>query len=742
MRKEEIAIPNERADESTSALERRPVSPRMVLPAIEKEAPLNGPSLSQYLWVVKRHRWKLLAFVVFSVIATVIVSKRLTPLYESTAVIDIDRQTPAAVLGTESTNAVNSTDVENYLTTQEQIVQSDAVLRPVVEKYHLLTPAMRKLANDKLLSSRLKDAPIELHGLKVTRPLHTFLLLITYRSPDPQLSADVVNEIAHSYIRHTYDIRYQAASQMTGYMEKQLEELKAKMERSAGALANLEKDLDVINPEEKTNVFSARLLHLDNDLTAAEVDRAGKEAAYNAVKNGSLPAAEASEQGEQLRDLEAKLNDATEKFADVKTQFGSSHPVYKKAAGQVSQLQWEVDVLRRRIVERVGVDYKQAVNRESLLRQDMSQAKAEFDQMNARSFEYKALKQEADTDKALYEELIRKIREAGINASFESSSIRLADVARPALYPSFPKTALNALLALFGSTIIGLSIIFLMDALDTTVVDSEHLQRELRVPLLPSLPVGKFTMGGLPMQELPNPDARFNGISAKEILAAPNAAFDEAIRTLRSSILLSAGLEHHPRSILVTSASPGEGKSTIALYLAAAHSQQQRRTLLIDGDMRRPVIKLGVSNDRGLSDVVNGTMHWKEAVQTPYAYPDLDVLSAGPSSRRVADRIGIVLRSILDEAEREYDLVVIDSPPLLGFAEPLEIAALADSVIIVARAGRTNRSAVASVVEQLKRVRANIIGIVLNGVRADMSSQYYYYSPRYYSHYTTRDKDR
>jgi capsular exopolysaccharide synthesis family protein len=402
-------------------------------------------------------------------------------------------------------------------------------------------------------------------------------------------------------------------------------------------------------------------------------------------------------------------------------------------------LQWEIDVLRRRIVQRVGIDYQQAVNRESLLRRDMTQAKAEFDQMNGRSFEYKALKQEADTDKALYEELIRKIREAGINASFESSSIRLADVARPALYPSFPKTRLNALLALLGSTIIGLSIIFLMDALDTTVVDSEHLQRELRVPLLPSLPVGKFTMGILPMQEMPG-SPPFSGISAKETLAAPNAAFDEAIRTLRSSILLSAGLEHHPRSILVTSASPGEGKSTIALYLAAAHSQQQRRTLLIDGDMRRPVIKLGVSNDRGLSDVVNGTMHWKEAVQTPYAYPELDILSAGPSSRRVADRIGMVLRSILDEAEREYDLVVIDSPPLLGFAEPLEIAALADSVIIVARAGRTNRSAVASVVEQLKRVRANIIGIVLNGVRADMSSQYYYYSPRYYSHYTTRDR--
>ena len=193
-----------------------------------------------------------------------------------------------------------------------------------------------------------------------------------------------------------------------------------------------------------------------------------------------------------------------------------------------------------------------------------------------------------------------------------------------------------------------------MDALDTTVIDSEHLQRELRVPLLPSLPVGKFTLATLPLQELPvDMDARFNGISAKETLAAPNAAFDEAIRTLRSSILLSAGLEHHPKSILVTSASPAEGKSTIALYLAAAHSQQQRRTLLIDGDMRRPVVKLGVSRDCGLSDVVNGTMHWKEAVQTPYAYPDLDVLSAGPSSRDGSQTgIGNVLRSILDEAAK------------------------------------------------------------------------------------------
>ncbi len=706
----------------------------------EKDHPIPaGLSLSQYLWVIKRHRWKLLAFVAFSVVATVIVSRRLTPLFESTAVIDIDRQTPSAVLGDVNTMAASGEDTQNFLATQETIIQSDAVLRPVVEKYHLMTNEYKKLAKDKILSSRLKDAPIKLPGLKITQPPHTFLLLVSYRSPDPQLSANVANEIANSYIRHTYDIRFEAASQLTGYMEKQLAELKAKMEQSAAALATFEKDLDVINPEEKTDIFSARLLQLNTDLTAAEADRASREAAWNAVQNGSLEAAEASDQGEQLRALEERLREAQEHFAQVQTQFGSEHPTYRKARTEVDELQKQVDHLRQSITQRVTVAYHQAVDRQALLHQDMVQAKAEFDQMNARSFEYKARKQEADTDKDLYEQLIRKIREAGINASFESSSIRLADIARPALYPSFPRTSLNALLALLGSAIIGISIIFLLDAVDATVLDGDMLQRELRIPVLPSLPVAKFSPSFMPMQELPGVETG-HAVASNGSHTAANSAFHEAIRTLRSSILLSAGMEQRPRSILVTSPSPMEGKSTVSLYLAVAHSQQGRKTLLIDGDLRRPVIRLSLLNDRGLSDVVNGTMHWREAIQTPVEYPNLDVLAAGPSSRRVAERVANVLPPILDEAEREYDLVLIDSPPLLGFAEPLEIASLADSVILIARAGRTNRSAVASAMSQLRRVRANVIGIVLNGVRPDMNAKYYYYNPYYYNQYSNRER--
>ena len=158
-------------------------------------------------------------------------------------------------------------------------------------------------------------------------------------------------------------------------------------------------------------------------------------------------------------------------------------------------------------------------------------------------------------------------------------------------------------------------------------------------------------------------------------------------------------------------------------------------TLLIDADLRRPGVheRLGVPNDRGLSTVASGDVEWREVVQKSEAHPDLDVITAGPPSRRAADRLGTVLDGILTESEAEYDLVVIDSPPLLGFAEPLQMAAVVDGVVVITLAGQTNRNAVASVLSSLKRLNANVIGVALNEVREDMSDRYYYYG--YYGKY-------
>src|ERR1035441_9400817 len=273
------------------------VYPSNGYPEPEHEEPVVP--LSHYLWILRRHKWAIIAFVVACVASTVVVSSRLTPIYEATATIDIDRQAPAGVIGQDAARMAPN-DADQFLATQVKTIQSDSVLRPVAQRFKL-SAADTSSRQPKLPTSRVQNAPVSLKNLKVTRPPNTYLLLISYRSPDPDLAADVANGIAESYIQHTYDIRFRASAGLSAFMEKQMEELKAKMERSSAALVQYEKDLSVINPDEKTSILSSRLLQLNTEFTAAQGDRVRKQAAADSVKSGSLEAAQASTQGEQLQ---------------------------------------------------------------------------------------------------------------------------------------------------------------------------------------------------------------------------------------------------------------------------------------------------------------------------------------------------------------------------------------------------------------------------------------------------------
>ena len=694
--------------------------------------------LSHYLWILRRHKWRILAFVLVAVISTIVVSARLTPIYEAIATVDIDRQAPAGVIGQDALRMAPN-DSDQFLATQIKLVQSDSVLRPVAERYKLHLVATANLPGQPALpTARAQNAPVVLKSLKVTRPPNTYLLLISYRSPDPELAANVANAIAQSYILHTYNIRFKAAAGLSAFMEKQMEELKAKMESSSSALVQFEKDLSVINPEEKTSILSSRLLQFNTEYTNAQADRVRKEAAYNSVKSGSLEAAQASTQGEQLRKLADRLDEQREKFATVKAQYGATHPEYTKARSTLTELERQLDSLKTNIAQRVNLEYQEAVNRESMLKTEVAETKAEFDSLNARSYQYKALKQEADADKGLYEELVRKIKEAGINSSFQNSSIRMADDARPPLSPVFPNLTLNAILAFLFATLIAVGAAIMTDVLDNTIRDPEQIQKGLKTEVLGSLPVVKAWHGQVLPMRMESDASGGKQLVKSGRLSDQSSAFEEAIRTLRDSILLS-DLARRPRSLLMTSAVPREGKTTTSVHLAAAHSLQKRKTLLIDADLRRPGVhpKLGLKNERGLCEVVKGEAAWRDVIQKVEGLPDLDVLSAGTASRRAADRLGATLEQILKEAESEYDLVMVDAPPLLGFAEPLQMAAVVDGVVVVTLAGQTNRTAVASVLSNLNRLKANVIGVALNEVREDMSDRYYYYGyyGKYYSKY-------
>ncbi len=728
----EVLPPPQLPNHQTASAYYAPIS---VQQEIEPEAP--AVPLSHYLWVLRRHCWKIAVFVVTCVVITGLLCARLQPIYESTATVAINAQSPSQAVGQDVLPLW--VDWDAFLDTQIQLIQSDSVLRPVAEQYHLLNLGGRTGHDRSQEVQQTAAAPVSLGNLKVTRPKGTYLLLISYRSSDPRLAADVANAIAKSYLAHTYDLRIESSTYLSSFLEKQLDELKAKMEQSSMALAQFEKDLDVINPDEKTNILSARLLQLNTDYTNAQADRVNKEAAWNIIQSGSLSAEQVSSQGDALAQVNDHLTLARQHFALVKATYGSSHPEYRKAASELAEAEKQFEDARENIVERVAAQYREALNREQMLESAVTETKAEWDHLNARSFEYQQLKQEADTDKSLYDELMRKIREANINSGFQNNNISIADFARPALAPVYPNTRRYLVLAFFASLLLAVLAAILHDSLDTTLRDPAEASRFLGTDVIASLPTDRVAA------QLPRPA----GIEPGDTIAPrpvpvsngkrqnrSTSAFEEAVRTLRNTILLS-DFEGRLCSIAFTSSVPSEGKSTLAAHFAIANADRGRKTLLVDSDLRRPGLhsKFALSPREGLSNVLTGEMLWQEAVLPIDGMPNLRLLPSGPGSHRAADLIGPRLSTLLDEFGKEYDLVILDSPPLLGFAESLQIASAADGVVIVNRAGDTKRKAVAAVVSTLNRLRANIIGVVLNQVSQNTSDGYAGYGYYHYSHY-------
>lgn len=711
-------------------------------PAQEFEAEAPTVPLSHYLWIVRRHLWKILAFVAICVLVTAIVTARLQPIYESTATINVDFQAPSGVVGQDSTSSY-IWDPETFLATQIKLVQSDAVLRPVAEQFHLLKPTRPSESN----AQQFASAPVSISGLSISRPTGTNLLLINYRSTDSHLAADVANAVANSFLSHTYNLRIRSSASLSSFMEKQLDELRAKMEKSNLALAQFEKDLDVIDPEDKSNILTSRLMQLNQEYTSAQIDRVNKEAALQAIKSGSIEAVQVSSQGPSLQKLSDDLNSARQHFALVKATYGSNHPEYRKAEAQLAEIQKQFDESRTNVADRIQVQYNQAMEREEILSKTVAQTKAEWDSLNSRSFQYRQLKQEADADKALYDELVKKIQEADINTGFQDNYISIADAARPPLQPIYPKMQTNLMMAFLASLLLAIGAAVILDSIDTTLRDPQEASRFLHVDVIGTMPVDRVAA------TLPRPALSLeregtlarvvsNGNRKKQYEVT--SGFEEAIRTIRNTILLS-DFEGRLRSLALTSAAPSEGKTTLAAHLAIANADRGKKTLLVDGDLRRPSLhsKFGFAPRAGLSNVLTGELAWQDVILPIDGKPNLALLPAGPGSHRAADLFGPRLSSMLDEFAKEYDLVILDSPPLLGFAECLQIANAADGVLIVSLAGETKRKAVAAVISVLQKLRANVVGVVLNRVSQNTSpGGYAYYGYYGYGHYGYRSGER
>lgn len=690
-----------------------PIRPVLSLAASESVRP---SSAFVFLAALARRKWTIALFTIVSTAATYLVSTRLTPVYEATTTLDVDRQAAPGIIGLDAKRPDVDSDYDQFLATQVKLIQSDAVLRPVATQFGLQT-------KEGQITIGRGNAPITLRNLHVTRPPNTFLLQISYRSSDPELAADAANAIANSYILQMFQSRVEASAKLSSFMGKQLQDLKNTMDKSGIALTTFEREMDLISPEEKINILAARLMQVNAESTNAQTDRLKKQAAYDSVRTNTIEAAVTSSQGEVLKRLLDKEGEAQQRFIQIKAHYGSEHPEYRKGAADVQEIQRQIEATKESLIKRTEVEYRESVAREQMLQHAVIAIKSEYNELNSKSFSYQQLKREAEADKKLYEELTRRIRESNINSNFDNNAIRLADVARPPAEPVSPRIKQNVLFAFLFSSLLACGVVLIFDGRNTTIQRATQVTQCANTNVIGILPAVRawISAGYSPPGNLvPGPGelaTRWYRKSEHSLLA-----FDESVRTLRNSILLGSR-DRRIQTILVTSASTGEGKSTTALHLAFVHAAHGLRTLLIDADLRRPSLQtmLNLPADTpGLADALVQDMGYNTLLVDVENHPDLHFLPAGNPSRRASDLVGQRIEAILRDLAPDYDLIVIDGPPFLGIAESLLLANSADAVVVVARAGKTDLPSLELVLNNLTQLRAHVAGVVLNCAPASL----------------------
>lgn len=683
--------------------------PFVLAPFRGQPAPATAPapSFADYFSLIYRRRLSILAFVLFCVLAAYFLSRSLTPTYEAVLTIDVDRQPTQRLMGPDW-NPGSPNDVDQFIATQVRLIQSDPVLRPVVRQFGLLGP--------EYVSRRAEAAPIELRDLKVSRPASTYLIQIAFRDHDPERAAQVANAVANSYVNTLDRTRANSWRNVSSFTSQRLAELKANMEQSGVALQTLERELGMVDPDDKSNIVALRLQQINLDYARAGADRATREAAYEAVRSGNADSLSASPQGEPLRKLMERHNEALQKFSEIKAVYGDGYPEYRRASAQLSEIDAELDAARRSVVQRVQAEWKEAQLREGKLGVEFANAKAESDKLMNGGLPYRMLKQKADADRALYDEFVRKLGEAEINVGVQKSGVRVAEMARAPLLPVSPNVPVNCAAAGIASLLFACIGVVFGDAARSRLRKVEEVKALSAAEVLGTLPMVRAWRKA-PLASVVFSQRRLSsGRSSQDGLQA--AFYEEAIRMFRGSLLTEADARG-VRTLLIASPRGREGRSTTAAHLAMACADLGLKTVLVDGDLRKPALGAlfpGESHQRGLGEVLRGEARWQDVAVRHISKPLLHLIPAGRTASNVSELMSTVLPGILEEAARQCDLVILDSPPLLEHAQAVEMARAVDAVLLVVRANESDPASVQAALEYLRRLRSDVLGIVVNGV--------------------------
>jgi capsular exopolysaccharide synthesis family protein len=710
--------------------------------------------------------------------------------YTSTATLLVNKENSGGLdLGGLSgiASAVGGTDdLKTSLQTHAKVLQSDTTALLVVREMGLDKVAPYKYTPGPLGGNSKMKAEIGLplekttatrerilkmigRKLKVEPQEDTRLITVEFRDYDAQRAADVANTFVNVYIHEYLTNNFQATARASDWLNNQLDALKAKVADSQQKLSDYESKtgLSVLMLGMSGGSGSSgsgggstgggmhipavdKLAALNQELTAAEADRISKEAIYHLTQTQSpevimglgssslasslggstvINGGQGLEVLQGLRQQEAALR---MQYGDALTKYGAKSPHLAELQGQMEALNQAIRDELKRINERAKNDYTLALQTEDGIRKSYVQQQEEVNKLNDNTIQLEVLAGEALSNRELYQDLYSKLQSASIQAGVSATNLVLVDEARPTASPERPNWTLYPAVGLAVGLLLGIAFAFVRENLDDSLVTTEQVEKVGLLPVLSYIPLMRPDDKQRGKQPGEDANAEVNPLERSLLISRPTAPAAESYRALRTAILLSA-TDEPLRVLLVTSPLGGDGKTTISYNLAVAFAQHGRRVLLMDADMRKPSMHtfFRVRKAPGLSEVLTGGVQFADALLGHGSLGNLFLLASGTTPPNPADLLDSRrFDALLAEAKSQFDLIIIDSPPVLMVTDPVILSTKADGTIVVVRSQKTTRPVLKRVVGVLSRSHGRKLGFVVNGM--DTTSVEYYYSYGYY----------
>jgi capsular exopolysaccharide synthesis family protein len=633
-----------------------------------------------------------------------------TPLYRATArlLIELEDERSLAMESLTATSSANTyQDPEPYFQTQYRILTGRELAKHVVDA--LGAQQARPLGPS-------RDAQIAaLAGRVSVEPVRASRLVdVSFVSPDPKFATLAINTLADSYVDQNLELRRQNMERSLEWLSQELARQKNLVEASERAMAQYREDQNALSLEDRQNIVIARLNQLNDAATRARANRAQKESLYRRLEglgpNMSADSLPGILQNPFIQSLKTQLAELERRRAQLSERYGEKHPDMLTVNAQIHDATRQLDLEMGRVGDGIRHEYESARLEETTLAAALEEQKGAATDLDRKNVTYTVLQREAETNRELYQTLLKREKELQVLANSRGNNVRLVEAATIPGAPFSPNLRRAATLGGIVALLMAIGLVLALDYLDDTIKTPEDINR-LGLPFLALIPAVRSHRG-------------------RPVLAGSND-FSEAIRSLRTSLALS--IESNGNNVvLVTSAQPLEGKTTTACNLATALAYGGQKVLLVDADMRRPGVHrgLGLENECGLSELLGGQATLAQSVQR-LVEPDVWVITAGAPPPNPSELLGSErMESLLAQVKTgPFDWVIIDTPPVLAVSDASILTPWVSGVTFVVGSEMTRRRLAERAIDTLAAGRPRILGAVLN--RVDVSRNRYYYARHY-----------